>query len=202
MAMPEHRQEALHVALGRELARLHNLSDAATLPEAFERPVMDAEALLGDAPAWGRFWENPSLMADEVALLQKARHRLSDILSSATDFGLIHADALRENVMVDGDSVHLIDFDDGVFGYRLYELGVAMSQNWDQPNRDALGAALLDGYQQLRPLPTDAHALLQAFTVLRGLASCGWVIGRYPADHPATHDYAHRAVEMTRAWVV
>ena len=31
-------------------------------------------------------------------------------------------DLVRENVMVDGDKLQLIDFDDGGFGFNLYDL--------------------------------------------------------------------------------
>ena len=199
------QQAALHTALGAELARLHIASDAADLPKGFVRPVLDIEALLGSNPAWGCFWDNPALTALEVDLLQAARTRLRSVIGrhadGGGDFGLIHADALRENVMVDGDQVRLIDFDDGVFGFRLYELGVAMSQNWDQPNRTELGAALLKGYKSQRTLPGDAEDLLEAFTVMRGLASCGWVIERYAPDDPTMRSYAARAVELARRWL-
>ncbi len=203
LAMPDAEQMRLHEALGRCLAQLHSASDAMTPPEGFERPILDAAALLGPAPAWGRFWENPSLSSAESETLLAARTRLRDILSRHAergDFGLIHADALRENILVQDGDVRLIDFDDGVFGFRMYELGVAMSQNWDQPNQPALGAALLRGYGQLRALPDDAPALLTAFTVMRGLASCGWVIGRYKAQDPAVRDYAERALNLVARW--
>ncbi|MDA5556813.1 phosphotransferase enzyme family protein [Shimia sp. MMG029] len=205
LAMDAPRQDALHEALGAELARLHVASDAMTRPDAFERVTLDLEALLGDNPAWGRFWENPSLTAEESALLQTTRDTLRDVIAAHAkaggDFGLIHADALRENVLVQGDQVRLIDFDDGVFGFRMYELGVAMSQNYDQPNQDALGAALLRGYASVRTLPDNAAALLEAFTLMRGLASCGWTIGRYADEDAAVRDYAERALEMARRWL-
>lgn len=198
-------QSAVHYALGAELARLHTASDAAELPEGFERQVLDVDALLGENPAWGRFWENPSLTANEAEELLAARARLREVIGAHSaaggDFGLIHADALRENVLLQDGAARLIDFDDGVFGFRMYELGVAMSQNWDQPNRDALGRALLAGYASERALPSGAEALLEPFTVMRGLASCGWVIGRYPAGDPAYRSYAERALEMVRRWM-
>lgn len=198
-------QVALHYALGAELAHLHLASDNAVLSDGFYRPVLDEEALLGEAPAWGRFWENPSLSGVEIEELQHARGRLRRVIgghqATGCDFGLIHADALRENVLVQGGAVRLIDFDDGVMGFRMYELGVAMSQNWDQANRSALGRALLAGYASVRTLPKEAETLLGAFTVMRGLASCGWVIGRYSHDHSATRSYAVRALEMCRQWM-
>lgn len=205
LAWETKHQEALYFNLGAELARLHKASDTAELPSQFTRPVSDTEALLGEHPAWGRFWENAALTRGDADLLQDARRALRETLEShatqGADFGLIHADALRENVMVDGDQVKLIDFDDGVFGFRMYELGVAMSQNWDAPNKAALAEALLTGYGSERALPHDAHQLLDAFTVLRGLASCGWVIGRYPENDPVTAEYAQRALGMVRDWL-
>lgn len=198
-------QDAMHFALGAELARLHKASDAAELPNDFERQVLDGDALLGENPAWGRFWKNPALTNAEAEMLLSARARLRDVIGAHAmaggDFGLIHADALRENVLLQDGAVRLIDFDDGVFGFRMYELGVAMSQNWDQPNRDDLGRALLAGYASERALPPDAEALLEPFTVMRGLASCGWVIGRYAPDHPACRSYAERALEMVARWM-
>ncbi len=196
-------QPVLYHALGAELAQLHMLSDAAWFPQEFTRSTWDIEALVGDDPAWGRFWENPSLNDQEVGILQSARVQLRDVLTECgtEDFGLIHADALRENVIVDQGRVKLIDFDDGIYSYRMYELGVAMSQNWDLPNRAALCDALLEGYATVRMLPSNAHTLLEPFVVLRGLASCGWVIGRYADDHPAVREYAERALNMARGWI-
>ncbi|MEC8194742.1 MAG: phosphotransferase [Pseudomonadota bacterium] len=205
LAMDATEQERLHEALGEELARLHAASDAMARTEAFEREVLGLDALLGDAPAWGRFWENASLSEDEAALLLACRVKLrSEIGAHAEaggDFGLIHADALRENVLVQDGQTRLIDFDDGVYGFRMYELGVAMSQNWDQANEAALGAALLRGYAFVRALPDQAEQLLLAFTVMRSMASCGWVIGRYPDDHPAVRDYAERAIAMAKRYL-
>jgi Ser/Thr protein kinase RdoA (MazF antagonist) len=205
LAMPEAEQEALHQSLGAELARLHVASDAMTRPEAFEREILDLEALLGDTPSWGRFWENASLSEEEAALLLSCREKLQTEIGAHAeaggDFGLIHADALRENVLVQDGIARLIDFDDGVFGFRMYELGVAMSQNWDQSNEAALGEALLRGYGTVRSLPEGAAQLLKAFTVMRAMASCGWVIGRYADDHPAVRDYAERAIAMAERYL-
>lgn len=198
LAMPAAQQEELHEALGRSLAQLHTISDAMSPPQAFTRPRMDSEALLGDDPAWGRFWENPSLSRSEAQTLLACRSRLRETIadhqSNGGDFGLIHADALRENVLIHNGAVRLIDFDDGAYGFRMYELGVAMSQNWDQPNVVALGQALLRGYGSERALPETPERLLEAFTTMRALASCGWVIGRYADSHPDVRSYAKRAL--------
>ena len=205
LAWGAEEQIRLYHGLGEELARLHEASDALDLPPQFSRVTLDEDALLGDNPVWGRFWENPALSAAQAKLLQDARIRLREILTAhrcaGGDFGLIHADALRENVFVRDGAVSLIDFDDGGFGFRLYDLGVAMSQNWDAPNARHLALALLQGYCARRPISAAARALLPAFTTLRALAYCGWVIGRYPPDSAATRDYGARAVAAARIFL-
>lgn len=194
-------QVQLFTAMGSELAELHKLSDKLTLPAKFERAHLRIDGLLGDNPNWGRFWENPALTASNKALLLSARQKLSGLLNtdhvSTADYGLIHADALSENVLVLDGTVTLIDFDDGVFGFRLYELGVAMSQVWDRPNAHELADALIKGYGML---PAQA-ALLPAFTVMRILASCGWVISRYAAEDPVLIGYADRAVRASTRFI-
>jgi Ser/Thr protein kinase RdoA (MazF antagonist) len=194
------RQAQLYHALGAELARLHRISDTLSLPDWFERPRLDIDGLLGEAPLWGRFWENAALTRGEMALLQEVRSRLQaelQALSAGADFGLIHADALRENVFVQGNAVSLIDFDDGVFGFRLYDLGVAMSQNWDLPNATDMAAALTEGYG----LDAKSSALVPVFTVIRALASCGWCMPRYAPNDPVLITYTNRAVKIAKRYL-
>lgn len=194
-------QTQLFQAVGAELAKLHRLSDQLALPDNFERANLDVSGLLGNDPNWGRFWENPALSARDKTLLLEAREKLTDLLmaeSAGTEnYGLIHADALSENVLTLDGAVTLIDFDDGVFGFRLYELGVAMSQVWDRPNAKELAAALIKGYG----INADQAALLPAFTVIRTLASCGWVMSRYDADDPVLLGYAGRAIKASNRFM-
>lgn len=183
--------------IGKLLARLHTATDALALPTGFTRPAWDAEGLLGEAPLWGRFWENPALARQESALLLEARteaRRRLDALTSA-DTGLIHADLMRENILTDGPTLRLIDFDDSGFGFRLYDLGTLMLQNLEEPAYPDLLAAAIEGYASLRPIDAGNVPL---FVVLRCLASCGWAVPRLPPGSPARRAYAERAVTWAR----
>ncbi|WP_251134366.1 MULTISPECIES: phosphotransferase enzyme family protein [Roseobacteraceae] len=173
---------ALFQALGREMARLHTVSDAWTLPPGFTRCAWDQAALLGNDPLWGRFWENPSLTQSHVELLQAARAKASARLattSSTLDYGLIHADLVRENVMQDGDRLQLIDFDDSGFGYRLFDIATTLLKNLSEPGYDDLKTALLDGYRSVRPINTTD---LDLFLLLRALTYVGWIVPRMNED--------------------
>ena len=176
---------ALHESLGQLLARLHRCTDSLTLPPDFTRPRWDLAGLVGDAPFWGRFWDHPAATPDQSATLHRARDFLRERLGG--DIGLIHADVLRENVLVDGASLSLIDFDDSGYGYRLYDLGTVLSQNLYEPAYHQIRDALMQGYG------TKDTALVEAFTLARTCASVGWTMPRLAADDRVHRSHLARA---------
>lgn len=168
--------------LGQNMARLHAASDDFTPPEGFCRVRWDIEGLLGDTPLWGRFWENPTLDGATRDLLEafrtRARRDLTE-LHETLDFGLIHADLVRENVLVDGRALRLIDFDDGGYGFRLFDIATALLKNRNEPDYEALKTALLDGYRSVRLLDMDQ---LNFFMALRAATYVGWIVPRMEED--------------------
>jgi Ser/Thr protein kinase RdoA (MazF antagonist) len=185
-----------HFRLGQLLRRIHEASDSLTVPEDFFRPSWDAEGLVGEAPFWGRFWDHPAALPEQTAVLIAARDVLRAELVRFTaangNAGLIHADVLRENVLVSDSGMSLIDFDDSGFGFRLYDLGTVLSQNQYEPARDALRDALMAGYG------TTALEMVELFTMARTMASVGWTMPRLAADDPIHQSHLHRAVMCAR----
>jgi Ser/Thr protein kinase RdoA (MazF antagonist) len=188
-------QEALYHRLGALTRRLHDMTDQIETA-GFDRPRWDLPGLLGEAPHWGKFWENPALSEAEADLLQTARRHAAQQLNeiSRLDIGLIHADLLQENVLCNADGLHIIDFDDSGFGYRLFDLGVALVQHEGRPELPALTDSLCDGYG----CGTEHMPL---FMMLRGFASCGWVIPRLAHDDPGHRRYADRALRCATAFL-
>ena len=200
LAQSPAEQVRIYHGLGGLLAALHRAADALELSPMFSRPDWGTEGLLGDAPFWGRFWDHPGLAADERQVMLAARDWCRERLAgfSHGDQGIIHADVLRENVLVDGDALTLIDFDDCGTGFRLYDLGTALSHSLLEPHLAAIAAALIDGYAALRPLTAEARAMVPVFTLLRTLASVGWTIPRLPPNHPSARANIDRAVRAAR----
>jgi Ser/Thr protein kinase RdoA (MazF antagonist) len=184
--------------LGALIARLHGACDAGAVPADFPRKPWDAKALLGERPRWGAFWDNPALSTEGRDTLLAAREAARAQLVRARDFGPIHADLLRENVLRGPDGLALIDFDDSGPGWRLYDLGTALVSAWRDPMLPVLAGGLLAGYGAHRPLPPDQRALLPLFMALRAFASCGWVMSRCALDDPRLAAYAERAVDLAR----
>lgn len=195
----DHRVAQFH-AVGGMLAAFHTATDGLVLPEWFDRPSWDIDGLLGEAPLWGRWWEHPGLTASEAALLRATRDHLRTELDrhrmAGGDFGLVHADVLRENVLLAGDTPWLIDFDDSGFGFRGYDLGTVLSQCLSEPFLRDLASALVAGYVAQRPLVLD---LIPAFTLARCCASVGWAMSRLPPDHPVQRSHIDRVTGLARS---
>lgn len=163
--------------IGRETARLHQASDAWKRPADFTRHAWDRAGLVGDNPYWGRFWENPGLDSMASSIIAELRQHADQVLlrDQHLDFGLIHADLLRENILLHCDTIQFIDFDDGGFGYRLFELATTLHRNRHEHNYAELEAALVEGYRTIRQLDTS-H--LKLFIAIRALTYLGWIIPR------------------------
>ncbi len=185
---------ALHRQLGQLLSSVHRKTDQLTLPPDFARSRWDIPGLVGEAPFWGRFWDHPAATPRQRDLLLRAREFLQDRLhryvAMGGDFGLIHADVLRENVFVNGRSLTLIDFDDSGFGFRLYDLGTALSQSLDEPAYVRIRDALMQGYG------TQDIEMVELFTLARCCASVGWMMPRLAPGDEIHQKHLTRACDL------
>lgn len=182
--------------VGVQMARLHQISDAWIMPEAFDRWSWDRAGLLGERSVWGRFWENPTLSAEDKTLFQAARDQAAGQLSEmeeTLDYGLIHADLVSENLMLDGERVYLIDFDDGGWGFRLFDVATFLFKNRSELDFEDLKAAFLEGYQSQRDLNTEA---LELFMLLRAFSYVGWIMTRM--DEPGAAERNKRFIDTAR----
>lgn len=195
--------DRLFHALGQQMARLHAASDAWVKPADFSRVRWDAEGLLGEAPVWGRFWDHPGLSDDDRRLFvhfrSTARRELQR-LQDRLDFGLIHADLVRENVLLHGDRIGLLDFDDGGWGYRPFDLATTLLKFTGSPDYPVLRDALLRGYQTVRPLDTGT---LDLFLALRAVTYVGWVVPRLGevGAQARSQRYVATAREACQRWL-
>ena len=171
---------ALHFdQLGRIAARIHNQACRWQVPEDFQRHAFDADGFMGDAPFWGPFWVLPELKAAERDHILNARrviHRaLWDYGKGEGIYSLIHADLHPHNLLVNGDRLHVIDFDDSGFGWHQYEIAVALDAYRKPPHFEVARDALVAGYRSERPLSNAAIELLPVFLLIRSLALLGWL---------------------------
>jgi Ser/Thr protein kinase RdoA (MazF antagonist) len=172
--------------LGGIAAGLHAHSAAWRVPPGFTRRTLDADGLMGEAPSWGPFWEHAGFTPGEQALMAAARVKLHALLAALPrdpqHWGMIHADLHHGNLLIHGEALSVIDFDDAAWGWYLYDLAVALVHHQRRADFYELRAALLAGYRAHRPLSAEEEALLPLFLLARRLAVIGWLHQRPEID--------------------
>jgi Ser/Thr protein kinase RdoA (MazF antagonist) len=165
--------------LGAITAALHQHSHAWTRPAGFGRFSWDWPHSLGDEPRWGRWQDADGVGPQEHDLLHTAaqllQKRLSDYGSGPERFGLIHADLRLANLLVDGSTITVIDFDDSGFGWYFYDFGAAVSFIEDDPALPEWQESWLSGYRSRRPLTAADEDMLASFVLLRRLLLLAWM---------------------------
>jgi Ser/Thr protein kinase RdoA (MazF antagonist) len=172
--------------IGAIAARMHNHARGWQCPSQFRRHAWDAEGLVGDEPFWGRFWELEALTPGQRILFGRARAKIARELAAfgmAPDrYGLIHADLVPENVLIDGTQVQVIDFDDAGFGWHLFELATSLYFIAGDAIYPVAREALIQGYRSERELSDETLEWLPLFLAARGTTYLGWVHTRQGSD--------------------
>lgn len=165
--------------IGALAAKVHLQSMNWPIPAGFTRHAWDVDGLTGEQPFWGRFWELDALSQSERQLMEKARDRVRQELlafgQSRERYGIIHADMVAENVMIDGGHVRLIDFDDAGFGWYLFELATSLYFSIEEPFFEEIQDELISGYRSTRSLPDEELEKLPLFLLARATTYLGWV---------------------------
>ena len=172
--------------LGEITARLHLQSREWTRPEGFTRKRWDVETILGPNPHWGHWRQAQGLDQPGETLLARATDALTAKLhaygTGPDVFGLIHADLRLANLMVDGDTLTAIDFDDCGFGWWAYDLASALSFIETDPRLPDLIAAWVQGYTRIAPLRPEDRAMIPSLIFLRRVLLTAWLATRADSD--------------------
>ena len=80
------------------------------------------------------------------------------------------------NLLVDGDEVKVIDFDDCGFSWHLYDAATAVSFFEHEPHVPELMAAWVDGLSHASStLPAEDEAEIPTFVMLRRMLLVAWI---------------------------
>jgi len=165
--------------LGEVTAKMHRHSRGWRRPKNFERHVWDFSTSLGDRPHWGPWRDGmgldaakEKLFADAVGLIER---RLARFGQGPERFGLIHCDMRLANLLVDGDTVKVLDFDDSGFSWHLYDAATAVSFFEHEPHVPELMEAWVEGYRRVHELPAEDEAEIPTFVMLRRMILVAWI---------------------------
>ena len=183
----------VYESLGKVVAKFHKATIAWEEPKDFKRHSFDTDGFLGSNPFWGRFWEAQNATTREREKLSLIRNNITESLSKLpkdiNSFGMIHADLHSQNILIQGKSLSVIDFDDSGFGWYGFDLAVAI---WDRLDFTATGChfdiaykSLIRGYLEERPNAKDIIETIPTFLLMRTLMIIRWIEDRPESGYEA-----------------
>ena len=183
----------VYESLGKVVAKFHKATIAWEKPKDFKRHSFDTDGFLGSKPFWGRFWEAQNETTREREKLSLIRNNITQSFSKLpkdiNSFGMIHADLHSKNVLIQGKSLSVIDFDDSGFGWYGFDLAVAI---WDRLDFTATGChfdiaykSLIRGYLEERPNAKDIIETIPTFLLMRTLMIIRWIEDRPESGYEA-----------------
>lgn len=193
--------------LGAIHARLHAHARAWEKPAGFTRRVWNFATTLGATPHWGDWRAGLGLTAEGRAVLETVvdilDRRLAAYGEGAARYGLVHADLRLANLLVQGEGLSVIDFDDCGFCWYFYDFAAAISFIEHEPYVPALRAAWLRGYRGVAPVSAKDEAALDDFVMLRRILLTAWIASH--AETPTAQamgvPYTEGTVALARAYL-
>jgi Ser/Thr protein kinase RdoA (MazF antagonist) len=157
-------------AIGRLIAQLQNHASSWRPPPGFVRRHYDRNGLWGDDTGTGyaadEVW--PKIPRRYFEAFQEVTTRVEQVMEDwgkgPDVYGLIHADLGTEaNVLFHRGEARAIDFDDGGYGYWVYDLAVPLVDLEGKESLPTFRDALLDGYTEIRSIPEEQLEKLELF---------------------------------------
>ena len=174
--------------LGVLLGRLHNVGAAVAFAY---RPTLDI-ASFGEEPS--RYlqqhgWIPPDLEPAYRSVLDDALTEVRACFDRAGNVSAVrlHGDFHRGNILWTDAGAHLVDLDDARTGPAVQDLWMLLSG--ERAEMTAQLAALLEGYESMRPLDRRELHLIEALRTLRQIHYAAWLARRwqdpaFPAAFP------------------
>lgn len=175
----DHDLKEWFAILGETTARMHLHEKTWRRPDYFTRHRWDFETSLGSTPHWGSWRDGFGMTPERETLFGRTvdliGRRLERFGQASDRFGLIHCDMRLANLLIDGEVVKVIDFDDCGFSWRLYDCATTVSFFEHKPEVPALLDAWVAGYRRIAELPAEDEAEIPTFVMLRRLLLVAWI---------------------------
>jgi Ser/Thr protein kinase RdoA (MazF antagonist) len=193
--------------LGAITARMHAHVRDWKRPAGFERLTWDFDTSLGPTPHWGAWRDGMGLTPELQDLFQRTvdliERRLAAFGKGPERFGLIHCDMRLANLLLDGDTTKVIDFDDCGFSWLLYDCATTVSFFEHKPEVPDLLEAWVRGYRSVSPLPAEDEAEIPTFVMLRRLLLVAWIGSHAETDLAQSMgvDYTRQTAPLCEAYL-
>lgn len=165
--------------LGETTAYLHRQTEIWNGAKDIKRFHWDCENMIGEHAVWGNWRDYPEMTPEVEPLVDRCcaiiRRRLARYGKTPQNYGVIHADLRDTNIIVEGDVIKVIDFDDFGFGWHLHDLAGALTFIEDREDVPDLVNAWLDGYRRVLPFTDTDFAEIDTFILQRRIQMLAWM---------------------------
>lgn len=182
--------------IGRMMAQLHNIGGH---KKANSRPTLAH----GEFSGWNTLellqsWLTPELRVRYNEAATEILNEIDDTFDS-TEFIRIHGDCHKGNLLHDGKSFSLIDFDDFCNGPVIQDFWMLLSGDADMISEEK--DLILKGYEELREFPDHQWEWIPLLRGLRIISYAGWIAKRwtdpsFPKIFPEFNSYKYWAEEV------
>lgn len=193
--------------LGETAARMHVHVRGWQPPDWFERLTWDFQTSIGPSPHWGRWRDGMGLTPEIEHVFERTvaliGERLARFGKGADRFGLIHCDMRLANLLVDGEIVKVIDFDDCGFSWFMYDCATTVSFFEHSSDVPELLAAWVRGYRRVADLSAADEAEIGTFVMLRRLLLVAWIGSHKETDLAQSmgEEYTRSTVPLCEAYL-
>jgi Ser/Thr protein kinase RdoA (MazF antagonist) len=193
--------------LGSITARLHLHAATWPRPPGFVRKLWDWDAMLGERRLWGPWQSGLGLTPEGTAIITRASekicHHLAAYGQTPDRFGLVHADMRLANLLVDGPTMHVIDFDDCGLSWHLYDFAASITLFEHNPIVPDIQSAWLEGYRTIRPLPPEPETILPTLIMARRILVMAWMASHSetPMAREGGPTYTAQTIELAESFL-
>jgi Ser/Thr protein kinase RdoA (MazF antagonist) len=152
------------------------------------------ETILGEAPVWGSWRDGLGLDANGTKILEQTESTLMPTVWHDR-FGLIHADRRLANLLVDGENLSVIDFDDCGLSWFCFDFAAAVTF-LSRTLPPVAESAWITGYRCAGPLSIEDEVAIDMFIMLRRIQVTAWI-----ASHSETPTAQQMGVPYTQGTV-
>ncbi len=193
--------------LGETTAYLHRQASIWNGTKTIDRMSWDFAHIIGEKAVWGKWSAFPSITPDAEKLLNDAARiiekRLIRYGKSPHNWGLIHADLRLANILVEGESIKVIDFDDCGFGWHLHDLASSISFIEHKEIVPKLVNAWLKGYKKVMPFTDTDFEEIDTFILMRRMQLMAWLASHQDSEPVAalSEGYLDGTIGLTERFI-
>ena len=134
------------------MAEMHRQAEHWQKPSFYSRIDWGFDGTFGD---WNNFYgatyrNTKWLTEKEIAVLDEVKEEIRERLAlygeSPDHYGMIHSDLRTANLLKDGDTITVLDFDDSGMGFYMYDVAGAVALMEHRPDLKEIVDEILKGY--------------------------------------------------------